>query len=124
MEDSAAKILRLIQQLYQIEEKYKDSAPEVRKYYRRRQSRPITKRLHHLITKVQNKHLPKSGLGGAAAYALNQWSKLIVYLHHGEVHIDNNSVENAVRPLKLGAKNCLRPLRLCKLAALLLRRAG
>ena len=103
----AAKILRLIQQLYRIEEKYKDSAPEVRKYYRRRQSRPITKRLHHLITKVKNKHLPKSGLGGAAAYALNQWSKLIVYLHHGEVHIDNNSVERGVRPTKIGIKNWL-----------------
>ncbi len=103
----AAKILRLIQQLYQIEGKYKDSPPEVRKYYRRRQSRSITRRLHHLITKVQNKHLPKSGLGAAATYALNQWSKLIVYLHHGEVHIDNNSVERGVRPTKIGAKNWL-----------------
>jgi transposase len=103
----AAKILRFIQQLYQIEEKYKDSAPEVRKYYRLRQARPITKRIHRLITKVQHKHLPKSGLGGASTYALNQWSKLIVYLHHGEVHIDNNSVERGVRPTKIGAKNWL-----------------
>lgn len=101
----AARILRLIQKLYQIEGKYKDSAPEVRRYYRRRQARPITKRLHNLITKLQHKHLPKSGLGEAATYALNQWSKLIVYLHHGEVHIDNNSVERGVRPTKIGLKN-------------------
>ncbi len=56
---------------------------------------------------MKRKHLPKSKLGKAAYYALNQWEKLIIFQHHGEIDIDNNSVERAVRPTKLGAKNWL-----------------
>lgn len=51
--------------------------------------------------------LPKSSLGKAVGYALKEWSKLEVYLGDGRVEIDNNLVENAIRPTKLGAKNWL-----------------
>jgi hypothetical protein len=51
--------------------------------------------------------LPKSMLGKAISYALKQWRNLEVYLGDGRIEIDNNLVENAIRPTKLGAKNWL-----------------
>jgi transposase len=51
--------------------------------------------------------LPKSALGKACDYALNQWSRLIVYAANGEVEIDNDWCENAMRPIALGRKNWL-----------------
>ena len=50
---------------------------------------------------------PKSLLGKAIAYARNQWSRLIVYLEDGRLRIDNNLVENAIRPFAVGRKNWL-----------------
>ena len=57
--------------------------------------------------------LPGSPLGKALDYALKLWNSHALYLEHGELEIDNNQVENAMRPLKLrplklGAKNCHR----------------
>jgi hypothetical protein len=46
-------------------------------------------------------------LGRARSYAFGLWSKLCVFLDHGEIPLDNNRVENAIRPTKLGAKNGL-----------------
>jgi transposase len=51
--------------------------------------------------------LPKSNLGKAITYALNQWPNLQTYLTDGRIEIDNNLVENAIRPTKLGVKNWL-----------------
>ncbi len=51
--------------------------------------------------------LPGSPLGKALDYALKLWNSHALYLEHGELEIDNNQVENAMRPLKLGAKNWL-----------------
>ena len=51
--------------------------------------------------------MPQSALGKACAYALGQWSRLILYTSHGEVEIDNNWCENAMRPVALGRKNWL-----------------
>ena len=51
--------------------------------------------------------LPKSPLGEAIGYALNQWDALRVYATDGDLAIDNNASENAVRPVALGRKNWL-----------------
>ena len=103
----AARILLAIQKLFRIERKLEGLPPEARKHWRRRRSRPIVRKLRRLIKRLQKFHLPKSGLGEAAAYALNQWERLNVFLNRGEVDIDNNSTERKVRPTKLGAKNWL-----------------
>mgnify|MGYP005861982685 CR=1 FL=1 len=50
---------------------------------------------------------PKSQLGGAIRYTLNQWPYLIVYLRHGIAEIDTNNVENRIRDIALGKKNGL-----------------
>jgi hypothetical protein len=46
-------------------------------------------------------------MGQAITYALNQWRGLDAYLGDGRVELDNNLCENAIRPLKIGAKNYL-----------------
>src|SRR5690606_30076658 len=51
--------------------------------------------------------LPKSPIGKAIMYTLDRWEELSAYLHDGSLEIDNNLVENAIRPLALGRKNYL-----------------
>jgi transposase len=51
--------------------------------------------------------LPRSPIGEAIAYSLARWEKLAYYASDGEVEIDNNLVENAIRPVALGRKNYL-----------------
>ena len=51
--------------------------------------------------------IPKSKLGKAVSYALDQWTTMLRYVDVGESEIDNNSCEHAIRPLKLGRNNFL-----------------
>ena len=50
---------------------------------------------------------PKSALGKALAYSLNQWPKLTRYLEDGRLNIDNNRAERAIKPFVIGRKNWL-----------------
>jgi transposase len=104
-------ILRQLAHLYQIERHLRETQarPVLREAIRTAQSRPIHQRLKKLFDKLSSRRsiLPKSLLGKAVNYALNQWSNLETYLGDGRVEIDNNLVENAIRPTKLGAKNWL-----------------
>ena len=104
-------ILRQLAHLYQIESRLRDTqaSPAQREAMRAWQSSPIHQRLKRFLDKLATRRaiLPKSLLGKAIAYALNQWPNLRTYLADGRVEIDNNLVENAIRPTKLGAKNWL-----------------
>jgi transposase len=51
--------------------------------------------------------LPKSALGKACTYLLAQWTPLTEHLNHGQTRLDNNLVENAIRPSAIGKKNWL-----------------
>ncbi len=106
-----AWILRQLAHLYQIESRLRETqaSPVLREAVRAAQSRPIHQRLKRLFDKLAQRRtiLPKSTLGKAITYALNQWPNLQTYLRDGRVEIDNNLVENAIRPTKLGAKNWL-----------------
>jgi hypothetical protein len=67
----------------------------------------VIERLGRALNKLQNQYLPKSLMGQAVRYVLNQWPLLERFLEHGEVEIDNNLVENAIRPTAVGKKNWL-----------------
>jgi hypothetical protein len=105
----AAWILRQIGWLYhweaQLREK-KVSAKE-REVFRASHHRMVVARLELALKKLQPRHRPKSLLGEAISYALNQWPTLQRFLEHGEVELDNNRVENAIRPTAVGKKNWL-----------------
>ena len=108
----AAIILQYIQKLYHRENKYKQwieqssHPPEAIIYYRRRYNKKLINDLRKKLHTLKPQHLPKSKMGEALTYAINQWHKLCLALKHSP-SLDNNTAENAVRPLKLGAKNWL-----------------
>jgi transposase len=104
-------ILKQIGHLYRIEQELRESraGPALRNAIRSSQSQLILKRLHRLFNVLYEKrgHLPQSLTGKALGYALRQWELLEVYAHDGRIEIDNNLVENAMRPTALGRKNWL-----------------
>lgn len=104
-------ILCQIRHLYAIESRlrHERAGPALREAVRSHQSRPILDRLHRLLIGLKTNHrtLPQSLTGKAIDYALGQWKALQVYLGNGLVEIDNNLVENAIRPTALGKKNWL-----------------
>lgn len=63
--------------------------------------------LKEKITALKADETPATATAKACAYVLNQWDRLILYASNGEVEIDNNWCENAIRPLALGRKNWL-----------------
>ena len=111
---TAGWILRQIQHLYRVEARLRESrdggtGPKLREAVRAHESKPIVERLERALIRLKSsgRHLPQSLLGIAIDYALGQWRTLDVYLDDGRVEIDNNLVENAIRPTALGKRNWL-----------------
>ena len=104
-------VLHQIRLLYRIERELRESktAATLRAVARAHQAKPIYVRLHRLFTRLKRKrrYLPRSRMGLAIDYALNLWMLLGIYLDDGRIEIDNNLVENAIRPTALGKKNWL-----------------
>jgi transposase len=74
---------------------------------RRAFAQPWVKEIWDACKALSKEALPKSALGKAAAYTLNQWPKLVRCLEHAEVELSNNLAENSMRPVALGRKNWL-----------------
>lgn len=108
---TAGWILRQIQHLYRIEARLREQrcSPKLRAVLRTEESRPIVERLGRACIRLKQsqRHLPQSPLGQALAYTLNQWAGLQHFLTDGRVELDNNLVENAIRPTAVGKKNWL-----------------
>lgn len=104
-------LLRQIQNIYHIETRLrvKRAGPAERERVRISQSLPIYRRLGKALWKIRTARniLPQSKLGKAIDYALGQWPKLEACFLDGRLEIDNNLIENGIRPTKLGAKNWL-----------------
>jgi hypothetical protein len=102
----ASWLLGQIQQLYHIEADLRahDAGPRLRAAVRASESRPVVQRIERALLKLKasKRQLPQSLLGTAIDYALGQWRTLGVYLADGRVEIDNNLVENAIRPTAIG----------------------
>jgi len=94
-----------IGKLYQIEREAKDLSHDQRYTLRQAQAKPILKKFYDWLIASKPQVPGQSKLGKAVNYALNQWDYLYEYIHHGEVEIDNNQVENKIRPFALGRKN-------------------
>ncbi|MGA2179190.1 MAG: IS66 family transposase [Verrucomicrobiota bacterium] len=108
---TAGWLVRQIQHLYRVEASLRErrAGPRLRHAVRTSQSRPLVERIERALIrlKASGRYLPQSLLGQAMDYALGQWSTLTVYLDDGRVEIDNNLVENAIRPTAIGKKNWL-----------------
>jgi hypothetical protein len=105
----AAFALIAIRNLYAIERGLRESnaSPKLREAVRASESSMIFARLGKAIELRRNRYLPKSEMGKAVGYALGQWKAMSRYLQYGEAHIDNNLMENAIRPTAVGKKNWL-----------------
>lgn len=105
----AGWMLNQIGLLYRWEEQWRQSraGPGAREALRGSHHRMVVARLHRALNRLQPGYLPQSPMGQAISYALNQWPLLERFLEQGEVEIDNNLVENAIRPTAIGKKNWL-----------------
>jgi transposase len=101
--------LILIQELYKLEAHARNEGLtfEQRKELRLEKSLPIINTLAEWITQELKLCLPKSQIGKAMRYSIERWDALSAYLYDGILEIDNNLVENAIRPVALGRKNYL-----------------
>jgi hypothetical protein len=108
---TAGWFLRQFQHLYQIEARLREGghSPKLREVIRAQDSRMIVERIGKACVRLKQSHqyLPQSPLGKAISYLLSQWEGLQVFLTDGRVAIDNNGVENAIRPTAVGKKNWL-----------------
>src|SRR5262249_10546215 len=93
----AHQALAWIKELYAVEEKARKLSADERKRLRQAESKPVLQKLKAWLDEQGPKVLPKSSMGKAFSYALNQWRALQVYLEDGELEIDNNAAERAFR---------------------------
>ncbi|TMZ70025.1 IS66 family transposase [Klebsiella pneumoniae] len=105
----AEKALLMIQKLYAVERQVREEkiTPEQVKELRLDKALPVINELGKWIFKEIKHTLPKSQIGKAMAYAYARWDALSAYLYDGNLQIDNNQIENAIRPVALGRKNWL-----------------
>jgi len=95
--------------LYGVEKQLRQqkAGPRLRAAKRVWQSRPVLARLHRAMELIRRKTLPQGLLGHAIDYTLKRWEALKRFLYDGVLEIDNNLIENAIRPSALGKKNWL-----------------
>lgn len=103
----AGKALKFIKKLYKIEESIKCKEPEERYLVRQEKSGPILDEFRKWLDDHLHAVPPQNLLGQAITYAHNEWANLIRYIEDGRLSIDNNFVENQIRPFAIGRKNWL-----------------
>jgi transposase len=106
----AEKALVLFSEIYREERAIKEAAAgdaEMRKELRLQKVLPLLQQIKTWIQEEQFKVLPKSAMGKAMTYFINQYPKFEVIFEDGRIELDNNLIENAIRPLALGRKNFL-----------------
>jgi transposase len=107
--ENASTVLSLIQKLYAVERQCREQelSNEQRLAERRQHSVPVLEKIKTLLDHFSLTLTPKNPLAVATAYSLKRWNKLILFAENGLLEIDNNPVENAIRPIAVGRKNYL-----------------
>jgi transposase len=107
--ERAHTALTLIKLLYHIEEKARNLGLDAdrRLQLRLEESKPVFDTLGQWLQTEYDKTTPASAIGKAIQYALNRWKNMPLFLSDGRIEIDNNLVENIIRPAAIGRKNYL-----------------
>jgi transposase len=107
--ERAEYVLERMQKLYMTEREAREKGLsfEQRKELRAEQSLPVLQELEKWMKEQLPDVLPKSSIGQAITYTLGLWNRLTRYIENGQVEIDNNLIENSIRPVTLGRKNYL-----------------
>jgi transposase len=105
----AEHALQQIGLLYDIERKARKQSLGIEEVYQLRQAEalPVLQSLSRWMKQEYVNVLPKSPLGKALAYSIERWNELMIYTTDGKLNIDNNPVENSIRPVAIGRKNYL-----------------
>ena len=93
--------------LFQLEELFAELTPEERYAKRLEQEKPVLDALLSWANEMQARTAPKSALGKALYYLLEQWPYLIRYLEDGRLELSNNRAERSIKPFVMGRKNWL-----------------
>jgi transposase len=104
---TATEALARIAELYAIEAAGRELDSRARQALREQGARPKLRALHDWLIAQRLKAAPGSGLAKAIDYSLKRWPALVRYVEDGTCPIDNNPIENAIRPICLGKKNWL-----------------
>jgi transposase len=104
---AAHEAVHRIDELYKIERDISTFSDAERRAVRQEKAVPLLESLHAWASGLQQQTLPSGKLGEAFTYLLRQWPKLIRYAEDGQVAIDTNLAENAIRPFALGRRNWL-----------------
>lgn len=103
----AGEVLKLFGRLYAIEREAQDLDSDQRRIIRQQQGRPVAEALHAWLA-AQRQRVPEgSATTKAIDYSLRRWEALTRYLDDGILPIDNNWVENQIRPIAIGRNNWL-----------------
>src|SRR5260370_1362138 len=97
--------LLLIAQLYRVEAQARSLTSDQRLRLRQLRSRPILDKFHNYLLEIQAEVLPKSPEGRAVRYTLKNWTALTRYCEDGDLEIDNNATERAIRGVAVGRNN-------------------
>ncbi len=103
----AAEALRRIAVLYAVEQQAAGMASAERLQLRQQHAKPALAELHAWLLATQRSVATGSGTGKAVEHALKRWAAVVRYADSGTLPIDNNAVENAIRPIAIGKKNWL-----------------
>lgn len=105
----AHQAVDIIKQLYSIEKEARDKGYQPEQIYQLRQSasKPVLEDFKKKLFVWQSALPPKSLSGKAVSYTIKEWSALEKYLADGRIQIDNNLMENSIRPIAVGRKNWL-----------------
>lgn len=96
-----------IKQLYDIEDEAKKLSAPARAELRQQKAKPLLDSFGDWLQRIKSEVLPKSPINEAIGYAINQWQALNVYVTDGNLKIDNNTGERAIKPYAIGRKNWL-----------------
>ncbi len=107
--ERAAYALAQFAKLYAIERTIKEQqlTPEQALQLRQQQAAPILLHFGKWMKEQYVQTLPKSTIGAALGYSIERWDELSIYATDSKLNIDNNPVENSIRPVAIGRKNYL-----------------
>src|SRR5699024_5735907 len=97
--------LLAFQDIYEQERQMKGLSIEERQKLRQEVVGPKLDNLHQWMLNEYPRVTPTSPIGKALAYAMKRWTELTEFIKDGRLEIDNNKIENQIRPIALGRKN-------------------
>lgn len=99
--------LKYLSAIFNLEEEFQELSCDERYIKRLEKTKPILENFHEWLLTEKERTLPKSLLGKAITYSLNQWDQLVNFLNDGRLSCHNNRCEQRIKPFVLARKNFL-----------------